>query len=146
MKPDNWRITMEAYLDGELDEDQTRAFEELSAADPLVRDELELRTALRASWRRALRNDERIPAPKASRSAAQRPSVRRLAWFPVALAASLLLVVGLPRLVRVLDHQSAPQTALIRSGQVAAIGFGERPGRTVFLEPGVADLPLGRSH
>jgi len=129
MRPENWRITLEAYLDGELAPVETDAFTDLAAQDPEVGLELEERLRMREQWRRALGNPGDDPRVVAF------PHRRRFGWIPAALAACLLLALGLPRLLTEHETASHPIPTLTRSGQVAAPGFGEHPGRTAVLEP-----------
>lgn len=138
MRSDHWKITLESYLDGELSPAEAKTFRALAAANPEVAAELESRLAMRARWRRAL-GQENVspPAPRKAPSPRILPA-RTFIWLPAALAACLLLAVGLPRLTSHSNHAGNPLTS---SGQVSALRYGEHPGQTVLLEAGSLELP-----
>ena len=159
MTRDDWRVALEAYLDGELTAPEADAFADAVAADPAKGAELRARLAQRARWRRALGApgdrdhpeaplfSGRISGRISGRFTDRTPHARNLhkLWMPVALAACLALAFGVPRLLRNDNGAVGPRSTITRDGQVAAVRYGESPGRTVRLESGSIELPAGLS-
>lgn len=163
MTRDDWGIALEAYLDEELTTKEAEAFADAVAADPAKGAELQARLAQRARWRRALgapgdRDNPEVPRLSGrisgrtsgrfpDRISGRMPNARNLhqLWMPVALAACLALAFGVPRLLRNDDGAVGPRSTITRDGQVAAVRYGESPGRTVRLESGSIELPAGLS-
>lgn len=144
MNTEAWKLTLEAYLDGELSQKQARDFEKLAASDPTVEAELATRRSLRAAWRGALLAPGEAQATRPIGIPSGRFRRKSMRWLPPALAASLALLLAIPLLDRSEHVQNENITpALTRSGQVVAPSFGEIPGRIVVLEPGAIDLPSG---
>ena len=151
MASENWRINLEAYLDGELPAQEADAFAAAAAADPVIGAEIEARLAMRKGWHQALGEPMTLApgllptsvGPVRTRIPADRRPIKT--WIPVALAACLALAVGIPHLLRNDNGAEGPRSTITRDGQVVAIRYGETPGRTVHLEPDAMELPAGLS-
>ncbi len=131
---------------------ETETFTAAVAADAELQAELTARRAERREFRRALgeeipATDLRLAATAAPARHAPRANVRRfpLLRIGVALAASICLVILVPRMLRNDNGAEGPGSSLTISGQVAAVRFGEIPGETVVLETGAIELPAGLS-
>ncbi len=145
-------INLEAYLDGELSPQEAAAFKASLAADPGLQSELDERLAARREFRLALGED--IPADDLFRAAktAQDPPIRmaRVRRLPIsrislAIAASICLVILVPRMLRNDNGAEGPRSILTMSGQVTVVRYGEIPGETTMLETGAIELPAGLS-
>jgi len=152
MARDDWYTRLEAYLDGELDPAAEDAFAVEMAADPDLRSAAAERLAFRDHARSALSGDvppaladfarglgqEPIPTLTNPRDARPRPW---RSWPVLALAATLALAFLVPALLRNEHGAEGPRSTITRAGQVAAVRFGEQPGKTVTLEAGWHDQP-----
>jgi len=141
MASDTWSERLEAYLDGELDDEAAVAFAAETAASAPLRAELEARRGFRALVRGALL-DETAPvpligSPRKARGVHGRAS--RRVWTAAAVAAALGLLLLTPTRARRPAPTSPPRAPEIRAGQVVAIRFGEIPNATVTIETGCYD-------
>lgn len=139
-------ITMEAYLDGELSTEKALEFEEALAVDSELQREYEARLEDRRIFQELLGED--IPA---ARTAPQKRNESSVFWkFPysrigLALAASICLVILVPRVLRDDPGVEGPHSPITMSGQVAVVRYGEIPGETTVIETGAIELPAGFS-
>jgi anti-sigma factor RsiW len=141
MASDTWGERLEAYLDGELDNEAAAAFEAETAASASLQAELESRRRFRALARGVLL-DETAPAPLIGSPRTVRGVHGRAArrvWGATAVAAVLGLLLLAPTLARRNAPTSPPRLPDIRAGQVVAIRFGEIPNATVTIETGCYD-------
>ena len=151
MANERWLIRLEAYLDGELTVEQAAAFTAEAQADPVLREELEARRADRILFRQVLAEDGGLAhmeiEPRVARPAADgrggRIPWRNVGLGTAALAASVALLLLMPWSSRDQRGAEGPRSSLTRSGLVAAVRFGETPGRTLTLETGSADFTAG---
>jgi len=150
MARDDWPERLEAYLDGELDPAAAAAFASETAADPARRAELAERQAFREAAQRALAGGVPVDLAAVARGVGRdamrpadvvrdRPTARGRGWRVLAIAATLVLVLVAPRLLRNDPGAEGPRSPINRAGQVAAVRFGEQPGETVILEAGRYD-------
>ncbi|HOX25516.1 MAG TPA: hypothetical protein PLL30_11905 [Candidatus Krumholzibacteria bacterium] len=147
---DDWSERLEMYLDGELDDAAHAAFEAETAANPALATALAQRRAFRDEARLALTGGAvptladhahvaaRQPAPPKTKTQAARPRLER-GWPLLAAAATLALAILAPTVLRDDRGAEGPRSAITRAGQVAAVRFGEEPGKTVMLEAGWYD-------
>ncbi len=143
-------IEMEAYLDGELSADKVQAFEDALASDPEFKKELDARLEDRRIFREML--GEEIPAAKTVANSAPKVTRKSSSFWKtpytrigLALAASICLVILVPRVLRDDNGVEGPHSLITRSGQVAVVRYGEIPGETAILETGAMELPAGLS-
>ena len=141
MASERWHEQLEAYLDGELDDDAADAFAAQVAASPELQAELASRQRFRAVSRRILGSDN-VDTPMPAKAPTRRSISRR---SRVTAAAALAAAVGLLLLAPALARRRAPAPE-IRAGQIVAIRFGEIPGATVTLETGTYDHETNTVH
>lgn len=152
MAHDQKYIDLEAYLDGELAPEQAEAFAAALADDPELQAAHDARLADRRLFQEALGEDVAIadlastvpaaPIPFSGSARAKRLPYSRIG---MALAASICLVILVPRVLRNDDGAEGPRSPITRSGQVAVVRYGEIPGETTVLETGYITLPAGLS-
>ena len=139
MAHEEFHIRLEAYIDGEMPPAEAAAFAVELASDPELKATHEDRLAWRRSARQALGGGISSDFDLTNRGRRWLPS-----WPVMAVAASLVLAVLVPELLRN-DGTEGPRSTLISSGQVTALRFGEIPGQTVMLETGAIEFTAGFS-
>ncbi len=142
MRPEHWKITLEAYIDGELPPQEAASFLELVNTNPAMAAEMKTRLSLRQDWQKALLSEslaqsETMAVPPIHRRRGPIPL-----WIPVALAACLVLVFGVSRQ---LSNGGGSSYQVTIAGQVSALRYGERPHKTLVLKTGYLELPAASS-
>lgn len=145
-----------AYADGELDAKTSRAVEEALAEDSALAERLKIFTGTGAILKRAASERGLDPVPDglmtrvnatldAAREAEQKtvvpfPSTARPRWHPIALAASILLAIGLGAGWVMDSGQPAPTVVLLETEGLDQALSDLRSGETRILTGGEAHI------